>query len=73
MNFSEKIAELDKILKKLEGEDLPLEEALTEFERGVALVKDCRLYLDEAKQKVTLLTDAGEVPFENSGSENGGH
>lgn len=64
MNFSEKTAELDKILRKLEGDSLPLEEALSEFEKGIGLVRECRTYLEEAKQKVALLTDDGEVTFD---------
>lgn len=59
MNFSEKMTELDKILRKLEGDSLPLEDALSEFEKGIGLVRECRAYLEEAKQKVALLTDDG--------------
>ena len=69
MNFSEKMAELDKILRKLEGDALPLEEALSEFENGIGLVRDCRTYLEEAKQKVAMLSDDGEVPFEPQKNE----
>ncbi len=69
MNFSEKMSELDKILRRLEGEALPLEEALSEFEKGIGLVRECRAYLEEAKQKVALLTDDGEVPFQHNKSE----
>lgn len=69
MNFSEKMSELDKILRRLEGEALPLEEALSEFEKGIGLVRECRAYLEEAKQKVALLTDDGEVPFQHKKSE----
>ena len=69
MNFSEKMAELDKILRKLEGDALPLEDALSEFEKGIGLVRDCRAYLEEAKQKVALLTDDGEVPFDRHKKE----
>mgnify|MGYP001260431889 FL=1 len=69
MNFSEKMAELDKILRKLEGDALPLEEALSEFEKGVGLVWDCRAYLEEAKQKVAMLSDDGEIPFEPQKNE----
>lgn len=69
MNFSEKMAELDKILRKLEGDALPLEEALSEFEKGIGLVRDCRAYLEEAKQKVAMLSDDGEVPFEPQKNE----
>ena len=69
MNFSEKMAELDKILRKLEGDALPLEDALSEFEKGIGLVRDCRTYLEEAKQKVAMLSDDGEVPFEPQKNE----
>ena len=69
MNFSEKMAELDKILRKLEGDALPLEDALSEFEKGIGLVRDCRTYLDEAKQKVAMLSDDGEIPFEPQKNE----
>ena len=58
MNFSEKMDQLDKIMREMEQQDLPLEKALEEFERGITLVKECRKYLEEAKQKVTLLTEA---------------
>lgn len=60
MNFSEKMNELDKILRNLEGESVSLEEALADFEKGIGLVKECRQYLEEARQKVTMLTDDGE-------------
>ena len=69
MNFSEKMTELDKILRKLEGDAIPLEDALSEFEKGIGLVRDCRAYLEEAKQKVALLTDDGEVPFDRHKKE----
>ena len=65
MNFTEKMAELDKIVRNLEGENTSLENALTEFERGISLVKECKLFLEEAKQKVTILTDDGELPFKD--------
>ena len=69
MNFSEKMTELDKILRRLEGDSLPLEEALSEFEKGIGLVRECRSYLEEAKQKVARLTDDGEIPFELGNKE----
>lgn len=65
MEFSEKMTELDATLKRLEDESISLEDALAEFEKGITLVKECRAYLENAKQKITLLTEDGEVPFEN--------
>ena len=63
MNFSEKMSELERILKNLEGESESIEDSLAEFERGISLVRECRAYLEEAKQKVTVLTENGEETF----------
>jgi exodeoxyribonuclease VII small subunit len=64
MNFSEKLENLDEILRQLEEGKLPLDEALAVFERGIALVREAREFLEKAEQKVTLLTQEGEeTPF----------
>ena len=63
MTSSEKMSELERILKKLEGESESIEDSLAEFERGISLVRECRAYLEEAKQKVTVLTENGEETF----------
>ncbi|MDR2174732.1 MAG: exodeoxyribonuclease VII small subunit [Synergistaceae bacterium] len=64
MNFGEKLENLDGILRQMEEGRLPLDEALSVFERGVALVREAREFLEQAEQKVTLLTQEGEeIPF----------
>lgn len=63
MNFSEKILELENIVKKLEGEMLPLEDSISLFEDGKEIVEQCRSYLDSVERKVTLLTERGEAVF----------
>ncbi len=64
MKFSEKMAEVEKIVSRLEKEALPLEEALSLFEKGVAGIRECQTYLAGARQKISLLTAEGEtVPF----------
>ncbi len=64
MSFSGKMDELEGLVARLEKEALPLEDALSIFERGVGLARDCREYLSEAKQRVLLLTEEGNaVPF----------
>ena len=57
MKFTENLSELDKLLKKIEANDCTLEEALENFEKAVAMLKDCKKFLEEAKQKVTILKD----------------
>lgn len=56
MNFAEKMAELEKILRDLEGDSLSLDSALAEYERGVGLVRECRAYLEDAQKKITMLS-----------------
>ena len=67
--FEESIDRLDEIVKLLEKGDRPLDEALTLFEEGTALVKSCGKLLDEAEQKVVKLQKGSEgepeeVPFD---------
>ncbi|MDD4836890.1 MAG: exodeoxyribonuclease VII small subunit [Dethiosulfovibrio sp.] len=69
MNFSEKMSELEGIVKKLEGDVLPLEESISLFEDGREIVEQCRSYLDSAERKITLLTENGEVVFDGEKGE----
>jgi len=57
MNFTEKLEELEQILKRVENPKSTLEDALADFEKGVALIRECREYLESAKQKVTELSN----------------
>ena len=64
MSFSAKMDELEGLVARIEKEALPLEDALALFEKGVGLVRECREYLSEAKQRVLLLTESNStVPF----------
>ena len=64
MNFAAKIAELEKILQEMDGETLSLDSARAEYERGIKLIRECRAYLSEAQQKVTMLAAEDEAQAE---------
>lgn len=65
MSFTEDLHAIQDIVKRLETAPLPLEEALIEFEKGVGLIRSCHKFLDQAEQRVTLLTEeSGEVPWQ---------
>jgi exodeoxyribonuclease VII small subunit len=49
------LEELEALVARLEGGDLPLEQALKEFERGVKLTRQCQTALQEAEQKIEIL------------------
>ena len=66
--FEEALGQLEAVVTRLEGGDLPLEEALRAFEEGVRLARVCAARLEDAEQRVRLLTRApdgteAEVPF----------
>ncbi|HFU4458845.1 TPA: exodeoxyribonuclease VII small subunit [Streptococcus suis] len=48
--FEENLAELEGIVTKLERGDVALEEALTEFQKGMVLSKDLQKTLAEAEK-----------------------
>lgn len=68
LDFEQALGELEAVVEKLEHGELPLEEALKQFERGVELARGCQVSLEQAEQKVAILLkktpDAEPEPFE---------
>ena len=66
-DFNQGIDELEEIVKKMESGDLSLEESLEYFSKGVALTKQCQSALNEAEQKIAVLSSEdnfqSEKPF----------
>ena len=65
MSFGDNLERLDGILKRLESEPMPLDEALGVFEEGVGLVRESEALLRSAEQKVTLLSGGGDADSED--------
>ena len=55
IDFEHSLAELEALVERLEHGDLPLDDALKTFERGVALTRQCQTALKAAQQKVEIL------------------
>ncbi len=53
--FETALEQLEKIVQGLEAGNLPLEEAMKQFEQGINLSKFCSEKLDETEKKVTIL------------------
>jgi exodeoxyribonuclease VII small subunit len=65
-DFETAMRDLEELVERLEHGDLPLEESLAAFERGVMLTRACQSALKEAEQKVEiLLKKAGEPAVED--------
>jgi exodeoxyribonuclease VII small subunit len=60
-DFEAAIAELESIVRKLEEGDLPLEQSLGLYERGVQLSRFCHSRLEEAERRIEILTERGEL------------
>jgi exodeoxyribonuclease VII small subunit len=53
--FESSLNQLETIVKQLEQGDLPLEDSLKLFEKGVALSRECRERLHEAERRIEIL------------------
>ena len=56
MTFEEMLKRLEEIVRALDSVDTPLDTSLKLFEEGAGLVRLCTKTLDDAHQKVVLLT-----------------
>lgn len=56
-NFEQSLSELESIVARMEGGQLPLEESLQLFEKGINLTKQCQKALTDAEQKVSQLVE----------------
>ncbi len=63
-DFESALAELEQILDGLEDGTTSLEESLRQYERGVALLRNCYTQLRDAEQRIWRLTgvDAASEP-----------
>ena len=60
ISFESSMKELEEIVKKLEGGEIELNEAMALFEKGVGLTRECGELLNNAKQRVSeLIKSAG--------------
>lgn len=57
-NFEEQLKELEEIVTNLENGNVPLEEALTQFEAGVKISRNLDKKLTAAEETVAKLIDS---------------
>ena len=72
--FEDSLKELEQIVEALEAGGLSLDDSLKAFEKGVGITKDCQQALDQAEQKVSVLTrdsngDIAATPLDESGDK----
>jgi exodeoxyribonuclease VII small subunit len=52
MSFEDALAELESIVRRLEGGQVKLDDAIQSYERGAQLKRHCETKLNEAQQRV---------------------
>lgn len=62
LSFEESLQTLETIVKKLESGDVPLDDAIKEFNKAMLLAKTCDEKLKNAEEAITkLIKDNGDV------------
>ena len=56
--FEENLADLEVIVQKLENGDVPLEEAISEFQKGMQLSKELQATLDKSEKTLFKVMQA---------------
>lgn len=57
LTFEQALANLEEVIRDLEGGRLELTESLSRYEEGVRLLKYCHVTLNLAERKIMLLTE----------------
>ena len=63
LTFEEAMANLEQIVSEIEEGKVTLEKSIDRYAEGISLVKQCRSILDQAEQKIQLLSksESGEL------------
>jgi len=58
LSFEQAIKELTNIVGKIEQGEIPLQDSLTQYERGMALIKHCQAILQKAEKRIEKISEA---------------
>lgn len=53
--YEQAYSEFEEIVKKLQNDDVAIDEAVILFKRGIELKNQCQKILDDAEKNITLL------------------
>jgi exodeoxyribonuclease VII small subunit len=57
LSFEQAIKELGGIVQKIEQGEIPLQDSLSQYERGMALIKHCRGILQKAEKRIEKISE----------------
>ncbi|MHC4150599.1 MAG: exodeoxyribonuclease VII small subunit [Planctomycetota bacterium] len=56
LNFEQSIKELTSIVQKIEQGQIPLQDSLQQYEKGMELIKHCRGILQKAEERIEKIS-----------------
>jgi exodeoxyribonuclease VII small subunit len=62
-SFESAVSELEALVAAMERDDLPLEQALDHYQRGLALLRHCQTTLTAAEQRIRILENGSLADF----------
>jgi len=65
LKFEAALAELEQIVRNMEGGRLPLEESIAAYRRGSELLKHCQQQLADAERKIQILENGALRDFDS--------
>ena len=73
LSFEEALSNIEEIVDSMESEQLPLEDLVTQYEKGSVLLKHCESVLSSARKRIELITlanreDSGQDTAQTSAS-----
>ena len=57
LSFEQAIKQLTGIVSKIEQGEIPLQDSLTQYEKGMALIKHCRQILTKAEKRIEKISE----------------
>lgn len=61
MSFEQAITTLTEIVAKIERGEVPLQESLDQYEKGMALIKHCRTLLQTAEKRIEVVSQSDDT------------
>jgi exodeoxyribonuclease VII small subunit len=66
LNFEQAIKELTSIVSRIEQGQIPLQDSLEQYERGMDLIKHCRRILQKAEKRIEKISETEQTASENT-------
>jgi exodeoxyribonuclease VII small subunit len=68
LTFEQAIRQLTDIVSKIEQGEIPLQDSLSQYERGMALIKHCKDILQKAEKRIEKISEQKQPEDQSKGN-----